>query len=82
MRVQDVRQVEVRPQSYVDIKEVGIAADFHFYEVDRGCVPSWEIQQAWNACPILEIPVQDNGRHLGFSEECSAQHGPCGHNVV
>ena len=36
VRVQDVRQVEVRPQPHVDIKEVGIAADLHFHEVNRG----------------------------------------------
>ena len=82
VRVQDVRQVEVRPQSHVDVEEVGIAADFHFHEVDRGRVSSWEVHQAWNACPILEVAVQDNGRHLGLSQECSAQHGPCDRNVV
>ena len=82
MRVQDVCQVEVRPQSHVDVEEFGIASDFHFHEVDRGCVSSWKVDQAWNAGPILEVAVQDNGRHLGVSEECNAQHGPCCHNVV
>ena len=82
VRVQDIRQVDVLPQSHVDVEEVGIAADFHFHEVDRGRVSSGKVDQAWNAGPILEVAIQDNGRHLGFSEECNTQNDPCCHNVV
>ena len=59
--VQDVCQVEVRPQPNVDVEEGGIAADFHFHEVDRGCVSSWEVDQAWNARQSSKLPSKTMG---------------------